>query len=219
MPFVNSLPESCNVLSRRKLLLATSGIAVLPILVAPSAGKSELSAARAVRRSEAGSSGNAAFATLNLVRQLQARRRWGHRGDPGANSATGHVVVLGDRRASVFLRRPQRQAGFDDVIASARAGQNWQRGEQTTVDRAPGHGKRAGICRCRQHRADGQSGVRRGAQTLDPLRLNRSTAHRRSILHSAGIAMFVSERSNKAHWIEAGRGNERFTLQVTALAI
>jgi len=31
--------------------------------------------------------------------------------------------------------------------------------------------------------------------------------------------MFVSERSNKAHWIEAGRGNERFTLQVTALAI
>ncbi len=41
----------------------------------------------------------------------------------------------------------------------------------------------------------------------------------RQIRNSAGIAVFVSERSNKAHWIEAGRCYERFALQATALGI
>ncbi|MEO8023887.1 Tat pathway signal protein [Polaromonas sp.] len=41
----------------------------------------------------------------------------------------------------------------------------------------------------------------------------------RQIRNSAGIAVFVSERSDKAHWIEAGRCYERFALQATALGI
>jgi hypothetical protein len=36
---------------------------------------------------------------------------------------------------------------------------------------------------------------------------------------SAGIAVFVSEANNKAHWVEAGRCYERFALQATALGI
>ena len=41
----------------------------------------------------------------------------------------------------------------------------------------------------------------------------------RQIRCSAGIAVFVSERNDKAHWIEAGRCYERFALQATALGI
>ncbi len=41
----------------------------------------------------------------------------------------------------------------------------------------------------------------------------------RQIRSSAGIAVFVSERSDKAHWVEAGRCYERFALQATALGI
>jgi len=41
----------------------------------------------------------------------------------------------------------------------------------------------------------------------------------RQIRNSAGIAVFVSEVSDKAHWIEAGRCYERFALQATALGI
>jgi hypothetical protein len=36
---------------------------------------------------------------------------------------------------------------------------------------------------------------------------------------SAGIAVFVSDVSDKAHWVEAGRCYERFALQATALGI
>jgi hypothetical protein len=36
---------------------------------------------------------------------------------------------------------------------------------------------------------------------------------------SAGVAVFVSEANDKAHWIEAGRCYERFALQATALGI
>jgi len=36
---------------------------------------------------------------------------------------------------------------------------------------------------------------------------------------SSGIAVFVSEANDKAHWIEAGRCYERFALQATALGI
>ena len=36
---------------------------------------------------------------------------------------------------------------------------------------------------------------------------------------SAGVAVFVSAKNDKAHWIEAGRCYERFALQATALGI
>jgi hypothetical protein len=41
----------------------------------------------------------------------------------------------------------------------------------------------------------------------------------RQIRSSAGIAVFSSERSDPAHWIEAGRCCQRFTLQAAALGI
>jgi hypothetical protein len=41
----------------------------------------------------------------------------------------------------------------------------------------------------------------------------------RQIHNSAGIAVFVSETSDKAHWVEAGRCYERFALQAAALGI
>jgi hypothetical protein len=41
----------------------------------------------------------------------------------------------------------------------------------------------------------------------------------RQIRNSAGIAVFVSETSDKAHWVEAGRCYERFALQATARGI
>jgi hypothetical protein len=45
---------------------------------------------------------------------------------------------------------------------------------------------------------------------------DKYAAHIRS---SAGIAIFASEASDKAHWIEAGRSYERFALQAAALGI
>lgn len=41
----------------------------------------------------------------------------------------------------------------------------------------------------------------------------------RQVRSSAGIAVFVSDTSDKAHWVEAGRCYERFALQATALGI
>lgn len=41
----------------------------------------------------------------------------------------------------------------------------------------------------------------------------------RQIRSSAGIAVFVGEASDKAHWVEVGRCYERFALQATALGI
>jgi hypothetical protein len=41
----------------------------------------------------------------------------------------------------------------------------------------------------------------------------------RQIRSSAGIAVFVSEHDDRAHWIEVGRCYERFALQATALGI
>ncbi|MFN0314646.1 MAG: Acg family FMN-binding oxidoreductase [Burkholderiales bacterium] len=46
---------------------------------------------------------------------------------------------------------------------------------------------------------------------------NNKTA--KQVRSSAGIAVFVSEVNDKAHWIEAGRCYERFALQATALGI
>ncbi len=39
----------------------------------------------------------------------------------------------------------------------------------------------------------------------------------KNILSSSGVAVFVSEHENQAHWIEAGRCYERFALQAEAL--
>jgi hypothetical protein len=41
----------------------------------------------------------------------------------------------------------------------------------------------------------------------------------RQIRNSAGMAVFVSEASDKAHWVETGRCYERFALQATSLGI
>jgi hypothetical protein len=41
----------------------------------------------------------------------------------------------------------------------------------------------------------------------------------RQIRSSAGIAVFVSDRDDKAHWVEVGRCYERFALQGTVLGI
>lgn len=41
----------------------------------------------------------------------------------------------------------------------------------------------------------------------------------RQVRSSAGIAVFVSESDDPAHWVEAGRTYERFALQATALGI
>jgi hypothetical protein len=41
----------------------------------------------------------------------------------------------------------------------------------------------------------------------------------KQIRSSAGIAVFVSEANDKAHWVEVGRSYERFALQATALGI
>lgn len=41
----------------------------------------------------------------------------------------------------------------------------------------------------------------------------------RHIRSSAGLAVFVSERDDKEHWVRAGRACQRFTLQATALGL
>ena len=41
----------------------------------------------------------------------------------------------------------------------------------------------------------------------------------KQVRSSAGIAVFVSDASNKAHWVETGRCYQRFALQATALGI
>ncbi|MBC7376887.1 MAG: Tat pathway signal protein [Burkholderiaceae bacterium] len=41
----------------------------------------------------------------------------------------------------------------------------------------------------------------------------------RQVCNSAGIAVFVGEAADKAHWVEVGSAYERFALQATALGI
>jgi hypothetical protein len=43
--------------------------------------------------------------------------------------------------------------------------------------------------------------------------------YRLHIESSAGVAVFVSEKSDKGHWVEAGRACQRFALQTTALGL
>jgi hypothetical protein len=48
---------------------------------------------------------------------------------------------------------------------------------------------------------------------------NENEKYAKQLRSSAGIAIFVSEQNDKAHWIEAGRCYQRFALQATALGI
>lgn len=41
----------------------------------------------------------------------------------------------------------------------------------------------------------------------------------RQVRNSAGLAVFVGQAADKAHWVEVGRAYERFALQATALGI
>jgi nitroreductase len=43
--------------------------------------------------------------------------------------------------------------------------------------------------------------------------------YRTHIQSSAGVAVFVSQRDDKTHWVEAGRACQRFALQATALGL
>ena len=43
--------------------------------------------------------------------------------------------------------------------------------------------------------------------------------YRAQIASSAGLAVFVSERNDKAHWVAAGRAYQRLALQATAIGI
>jgi hypothetical protein len=48
---------------------------------------------------------------------------------------------------------------------------------------------------------------------------NENEKYARQIRSSAGIAVFVGQQADKAHWVEVGRCYERFALQATALGI
>jgi len=48
---------------------------------------------------------------------------------------------------------------------------------------------------------------------------SENNKYAKQIRSSAGIAVFVSERNDKEHWVETGRCYERFALQATALGI
>lgn len=60
-----------------------------------------------------------------------------------------------------------------------------------------------------------------GSRVMDLFFTPKSENERyaRQVRNSAGIVLFVSETSDRAHWIEAGRCYERFALQATALGI
>jgi len=48
---------------------------------------------------------------------------------------------------------------------------------------------------------------------------NENDKYAKQIRSSAGIAVFVSDRNDKEHWVETGRCYERFALQATALGM
>ncbi len=48
---------------------------------------------------------------------------------------------------------------------------------------------------------------------------NENEKYAKQLRSSAGVAVFVSEANDPAHWLEAGRCYERFALQATALGI
>ena len=60
------------------------------------------------------------------------------------------------------------------------------------------------------------------ARLLLPLVLTENAEnekYRNQIQSSAGIAVFVSDHSDPAHWVEVGRACQRFALQATALGL
>ena len=60
-----------------------------------------------------------------------------------------------------------------------------------------------------------------GKPLMDPFFTEKSEndKYARQMRSSAGVAVFVSEANDLAHWIEVGRCYERFALQATALGI
>ena len=48
---------------------------------------------------------------------------------------------------------------------------------------------------------------------------NENDKYAQQIRSSAGVAIFVSDKNDRAHWLEVGRCYERFALQTTALGI
>jgi hypothetical protein len=46
-----------------------------------------------------------------------------------------------------------------------------------------------------------------------------SGKYKRHIESSAAVVVFISERNDRAHWIEAGRACQRFALQATAFGL
>lgn len=48
---------------------------------------------------------------------------------------------------------------------------------------------------------------------------NENDKYAKHVRSSAGIAVFISDANDKAHWIETGRSYERFALQAAALGI
>ena len=48
---------------------------------------------------------------------------------------------------------------------------------------------------------------------------NENEKYAKQLRSSAGIAIFVSEKKDKAHWVEVGRCYQRFALQASALGI
>jgi len=46
-----------------------------------------------------------------------------------------------------------------------------------------------------------------------------SQRHARQVRSSSGLALFVSARDDRAHWVQAGRRHQRLALQATALGI
>jgi hypothetical protein len=72
-------------------------------------------------------------------------------------------------------------------------------------------------------RASGSPSVPRWlASPLFPLFFNvkgETEKYVKQMRSSAGVAVFVSDKSDQSHWLEAGRCFERFTLQATALGI
>ncbi|WP_299726486.1 nitroreductase family protein [uncultured Tateyamaria sp.] len=48
---------------------------------------------------------------------------------------------------------------------------------------------------------------------------NENAKYRDHVRSSAGVAVFVADKANPAHWINVGRSFERFALQATALGI
>ncbi len=60
------------------------------------------------------------------------------------------------------------------------------------------------------------------ARLLLPLVLTErgeNEKYRRQIRSSAGIAVFVADRSDHAHWVEVGRACQRFALQATSVGL